>query len=54
MLSLYAPNTQQLSFLRKTISMARETWIGELIVCGDFNVVMNRSLDRSAGCHRYA
>lgn len=53
-LSLYAPNSHQLSFIRKTIATAKEVGSGGLIVCGDFNVVMNKSVDRSVGCHRFA
>lgn len=51
---LPTPNSQQISFLRKIISRARETRVEELIVCGDFNVVMKRSLDWSAVSHRSA
>lgn len=53
-LSLYAPNSQQTPFLRNIISEAKKTKIGDLIICGDFNVVMDRSLDRSQSSHRYA
>lgn len=54
LLSLYAPNSRQLPFLRKIITKTKETQVGGLIVCGDFNLVMNRSLDRSQGGSRTA
>lgn len=46
-LLLYAPNTKQIPFLRKIISKAKERSVGELTICRDFNVVLERLIDRS-------
>lgn len=53
-LSLYAPNSRQIPFIKKTIESAKESGSGGLIICGDFNIVMNKSVDRSLGSHRFA
>lgn len=51
---IVCPDTHQIPFLRKLINQVKETRIGELIICGDFNVVIARTLDRSAGSRRFA
>lgn len=52
LVSLYAPNRRQLSFIKKVILRAKETKFGDLIVCGDFNTVVNSQLDRSGSSSR--
>lgn len=54
LLSLYAPNSGQLSFIKKTITKAKEHRVGDLVICGDFNLVMDKTLDRSPGANRCA
>lgn len=49
LVSLYAPNTQQKTFMKKIIAEAKEFKKGGLIVCGDFNIVMDKQLIRSTG-----
>lgn len=47
--NVYAPNTQQVTFFRKTFRQLLTFQSGTLIVGGDFNVALNPSLDTSNG-----
>lgn len=46
LLALYVPSTRQIYFLKNTINKAKETRVGDVIICGDLNIVMDRKLDR--------
>lgn len=46
--NLYAPNVRSLRFIRKVVSMAKKVQKGNLIICGDFNSIMNTELDVSS------
>lgn len=39
LMNIYAPNTRQISFLRKALTKAQAVCKGHLIICGDFNIV---------------
>lgn len=47
-LNLYAPNQKQTKFIRKMIALVTQHQKGSLIVCGDFNSVMNANVDCSS------
>lgn len=52
--SLYAPNSRQLPFIRSAIKKAKKFRYGCLLLCGDFNAVVDKQVDRTAGCARAA
>lgn len=54
LVSLYAPNTRQKTFIKNTVTAAKEIRQGGLIVCGDFNAVVDNREDRSIGSFRHA
>lgn len=47
--TLYAPNEQQDSFIKRTIQRLMEYKVGQLILGGDFNVPLAPSVDTSSG-----
>lgn len=51
-LSIYAPNKHQLRFIRRVITKAKQLLKGGLVICGDFNIVADKELDKSRGCAR--
>lgn len=54
LVSVYAPNSGQLSFFNTTLKRVQENPYGRLVIAGDFNAVINKHADRSLGCARYA
>lgn len=54
LVSLYAPNTRQLPFLRSVIMSAKRLAHGRLLIAEDFNTVVDKSRHRSMGCARSA
>lgn len=48
LLNVYSPNAQQMTFLRKTIRMAQDTKQGHLLVCVDFNLVVDIHMDTTS------
>lgn len=46
--STYAPNSQQLRFLRKIFKLISSVRYGQLLMCGDFNVTVDPHLDCSS------
>ncbi|MEE6516292.1 hypothetical protein FKM82_025624 [Ascaphus truei] len=50
--TLYAPNTHEAEFFKKTFGVIKKFSEGALILGGDFNVAMNITLDRS-GPHKH-
>lgn len=53
LVSIYAPNHGQMAFLKKTLQAVRKFQQGHLIICGDFNMVLNNTLDSTAGSKQY-
>lgn len=51
-LNLYAPNSRQTNFIRKTISKAISTRQGHLLVCSDFNLVADVQMDTTSAAKR--
>lgn len=45
--SVYAPNTHQIRFLNKLFKKINELRKGNLVVCGDFNLVVDGTMDSS-------
>lgn len=43
--SLYAPNTNQLAFLADTFELLSQFRVGEVLIGGDFNLILDNSLD---------
>lgn len=54
LVSLYAPNTRQTTFLRSVLQTAKQLAHGKLLIAGDFNAVVDKTRDRSVGCARSA
>lgn len=52
LLNIYAPNTQQMSFIRKTVRKAQENKQGHLLLCGDFNLVIDIHMDTTSAAKR--
>lgn len=46
--SLYAPNTHQLRFLRRLFKTIAKIKYGNLVICGDFNLTVNPDMDISS------
>lgn len=51
-MNIYAPNTRQISFLRKALTKARAVCKGRLIICGDFNTVPDIHMDSTSPAKR--
>uniref|UniRef100_A0A8C5LLJ0 Reverse transcriptase domain-containing protein n=1 Tax=Leptobrachium leishanense TaxID=445787 RepID=A0A8C5LLJ0_9ANUR len=49
LVSAYAPNTSQHQFFSRLLHKVQEVMTGALIVCGDFNLSVDPSIDRSRG-----
>lgn len=47
LVSIYAPNSHQLRFLHRVIKRTRSSLYGSMILCGDFNTVVDNVLDVS-------
>lgn len=47
--NIYAPNQGQIPFLHKTFDDLTTFMQGQLILCGDFNLVLQPSIDTSSG-----
>lgn len=54
MISIYASNKGQLLFLCTTFHKIKRSFLGRLIIAGDFNVVTDKCFYRSQGCSRPA
>lgn len=54
LVSIYAPNQGQMTFLKKTLRAARKILQGHMLLCGDFNLVPNNVMDSTAGNKRHA
>lgn len=52
LVSLCAPNVRSLRFIRKVIRMVKKLQKGSLLICGDFNMIMNMELDVSSVAFR--
>lgn len=52
LMNLYAPNTRQISFLKKALTKARAVCKGHLIICGDFNLVPDIHMDTTSPAKR--
>lgn len=52
LVSLYTPNTRQLSFLRSVITTAKQLAYGRLLLAGDSNAIPDKLRDRMKGCAR--
>lgn len=48
MLNVYAPNTHQMSFLGKALCKAPKLCKGHLLICGDFNLVVDIHMDTTS------
>lgn len=47
LVNLYAPNVRSLKFIHKVFQMAKRMQKVCLLICDDFNMVMNAELDTS-------
>lgn len=45
LVSVYAPNSHQIRFLRKVFKKVFRVRVGSLLLCGDFNVIVDGQLD---------
>lgn len=52
LVNLYAPNVKPVKFIRKVVKLAKSMHKGNLIICRDFNMVLNGELDSSTVAHR--
>lgn len=52
--TIYAPNRKQISFLSKLMKKLTRFKQGHLIICGDFNIVPDNSVDASSRSGRTA
>lgn len=48
LVTLYAPNTHQQKFIRKVMKKVRSVQRGYVLLCGDFNITMDPSIDSTA------
>lgn len=51
--TLYAPNRRQMQFLKTTLKKMRTVQQGQVLICGDFNLVPDNNMDSSSGPKRY-
>lgn len=49
--NIYAPNTHQIHFLCKVLKKIHQERKGSLIICGDFNAIVDHKLDSTAKSH---
>uniref|UniRef100_A0A8C5MG49 Reverse transcriptase domain-containing protein n=1 Tax=Leptobrachium leishanense TaxID=445787 RepID=A0A8C5MG49_9ANUR len=52
LVSAYAPNASQTQFLTRLLNKVQEVLTGTLILCGDFNLSLDPTVDRSVGGSR--
>ena len=50
--NIYAPNVDDPTFFENVLNIINENEVKEIIICGDFNLVLNPDLDRT-DCNRY-
>lgn len=43
LVNIYAPNRHQIRFIRRTLTRARSIQKGQLLICGDFNIIIPAS-----------
>lgn len=48
LINIYAPNKKPVKFIKKMVKLAKQKQKGSLILCGDFNAVMNTDIDCSS------
>lgn len=51
-ITIYAPNKKQIHFLSKLMKKINRFKQGQLMICGDFNIVPDNSIDSSSQSHR--
>lgn len=51
-LNVYAPNSQQMKFLRSVLHKANKVRQGHLLICGDFNLVTDIHMDTTSAAKR--
>lgn len=51
--TLYAPNQRQMSFLKATFKRIKSVQQGQLLICGDFNLIPDNDIDSSSGPKRF-
>lgn len=49
--NVYAPNSHQIAFLHKLLKKICQVPKGSLLICGDFNVIVDNNLDSTAKSH---
>lgn len=47
-MNVYAPNSLQLCFLRKVFKLITHVKYGQLLMCGDFNLTVDPSMNSSS------
>lgn len=52
LLNVYTPNTQQISFFKKILRKTQDVRKGHLLICGDFNPVVDIHMDTTSAAKR--
>lgn len=52
LVNLYAPKIKPLEFIRNVVKLAKEMLKGNLLLCGDFNMILSDDLDSSSVARR--